>query len=343
MEKYNCPRCNTSYAYGSKFCHECGCDLEMELTEHQTNYEYQENYSSASANIYTNSSSSDTYTSIEEEGNIGETTLPSIDFDEVELKAPFGARLHAYFLDSLIAITLAIPSIIFALLGVDILKHAFYFSEVIIFFVLSGLLLLLPLLYMLLKDGMGKGQSIGKKVVGLTVINVDTLEPCSKGQSFLRNFILMFLNTIPVIGNTLEVIIAVIAEDGKRLGDRAVRTQVIEIEHVIFELDKINDTESTSEGGDILDENDEKSDILLFMYILVVGITMFSQIGLGFLMPELYRDISYIFMFLTMFQIASLILVPLAIRDGDIKPVFIIISVLASISLLLVNIQSLLE
>ena len=33
MKRYNCPRCNTEFTTGTKFCQACGCNLELEFIE----------------------------------------------------------------------------------------------------------------------------------------------------------------------------------------------------------------------------------------------------------------------------------------------------------------------
>ena len=36
MEKYKCPKCDTEFSLGTKFCEKCGCNLEMEFIETPT-------------------------------------------------------------------------------------------------------------------------------------------------------------------------------------------------------------------------------------------------------------------------------------------------------------------
>jgi uncharacterized RDD family membrane protein YckC len=62
----------------------------------------------------------------------------------------------------------------------------------------------------------------------LRVINATTNEPCSTSESMVRQLDLFFLQWVPVIGWLVEPIVALAAEDGRRLGDRAAGTQVIE-------------------------------------------------------------------------------------------------------------------
>lgn len=87
----------------------------------------------------------------------------------------------------------------------------------------EGLLLLLPFGYYFTKDGFNGGQSYGKKLTGLKVLNIVTNRGCEKNSSFLRTFILVFLSIV-------EGFYAMIQNEGRRLGDFAAKTQVIEIE-----------------------------------------------------------------------------------------------------------------
>lgn len=87
------------------------------------------------------------------------------------------------------------------------------------------------LLYTLFKDGLGRGQSLGKRLAGLMVVRLDDNTPCSYAASALRNLIKFVLNLIPLIGWLIEPIIVLAQERGQRLGDLAANTQVIEVEH----------------------------------------------------------------------------------------------------------------
>jgi len=72
--------------------------------------------------------------------------------------------------------------------------------------------------YTLVADGMFVGQSIGKKLMKLSVVRVDTDEPCSYARSVLRNitYLLGVFDLIPLIGS-----------QKRRLGDYLAKTKVI--------------------------------------------------------------------------------------------------------------------
>jgi Zn-dependent protease with chaperone function/uncharacterized RDD family membrane protein YckC len=85
--------------------------------------------------------------------------------------------------------------------------------------------LLLPLLYLLLKDSFG-GQSAGKMMMGITVYNEKEKNPSGIMDSIIRNWYL----AIPVLGQTLfPLIIGIQVLLGKRqrIGDKDANTIVI--------------------------------------------------------------------------------------------------------------------
>ncbi|MBW6464722.1 MAG: RDD family protein, partial [Firmicutes bacterium] len=93
------------------------------------------------------------------------------------------------------------------------------------------------LFYFLFRDGFGAGQSWGKKICGLMVVNLDDNRPCNKGKSFVRNIFAWIITAVfswvPVLNalaGIAEPIIALIHEKGQRVGDMVARTQVIDLE-----------------------------------------------------------------------------------------------------------------
>lgn len=81
--------------------------------------------------------------------------------------------------------------------------------------------------YILIKDGLLSGQSIGKAFVGLVVIQLGSGEPCTIIKSIKRNILL----AIPGL-NIAAIIFEAFAihrdEQGVRLGDKFAKTQVVE-------------------------------------------------------------------------------------------------------------------
>jgi uncharacterized RDD family membrane protein YckC len=61
------------------------------------------------------------------------------------------------------------------------------FLAMLISFFLYPLGVILAVLYLSLADALPKGQSIGKRIIGFSVIDVETGDYCSKRQSVIRN------------------------------------------------------------------------------------------------------------------------------------------------------------
>jgi uncharacterized RDD family membrane protein YckC len=77
--------------------------------------------------------------------------------------------------------------------------------------------------YQLLRDSLFGGRSLGKKIMGLKVINTKTNGPCSKKDSVLRNITLI----IPVVG-LIDVIMGLVDAEGLRIGDKIAGTKVVQ-------------------------------------------------------------------------------------------------------------------
>lgn len=121
-------------------------------------------------------------------------------------------RLVGQFLDALVGAgplvvaALAIPG--FAVAGSEI-------GGAILFLGALGWMLF----YYFFADGLGEGQSFGKRWLGIRVIGIDSGQPCTFGQSFVRNLLLAILGPIDwifIFGNRHQ-----------RLGDILARTVVV--------------------------------------------------------------------------------------------------------------------
>ena len=162
-------------------------------------------------------------------------------------RANLGKRFVAFVVDSLIA-TLGVFFILVFLIfsgigGMFFLRgfsHTSYhyhsipgLAELGIFLAFILVILLIvgwSLVYTLLKDGLGNGQSLGKRLVGLMVIKLENGEPCTFGVSALRNLTLLAQNLVPYVGFLIEPVVTLAHEKGYRLGDMLANTQVIEVE-----------------------------------------------------------------------------------------------------------------
>lgn len=129
-------------------------------------------------------------------------------------KAGIGSRFLAYVVDSLIT---GLPFIPGALLMSS--RHTDVLGGVLLFLAFGW-----GLYYGFCKDGMRGGQSYGKKLNGLMVVNLTTNLPCKKGGSILR----ALSWCIPYVGGVIEIVMILASDKGRRLGDRFAGTQVIE-------------------------------------------------------------------------------------------------------------------
>jgi uncharacterized RDD family membrane protein YckC len=84
--------------------------------------------------------------------------------------------------------------------------------------------LCLGLTYLWLSDALPNGQSIGKHVMKISVIDTETGKPCTIFQSFIRNFLLSVLGIIDCI--------FIVGKKRQRLGDMAATTSVIKVKRV---------------------------------------------------------------------------------------------------------------
>lgn len=94
------------------------------------------------------------------------------------------------------------------------------------------------LAYILLADGFGGGRSVGKRLIGLQTIVPRTRDPAGFRESIIRNLpcgLAQLAFEIPYVGwigwgavLSLEALLVIGNEQGRRLGDEVAKTQVIE-------------------------------------------------------------------------------------------------------------------
>jgi uncharacterized RDD family membrane protein YckC len=94
------------------------------------------------------------------------------------------------------------------------------------------------LAYILLADGFGGGRSVGKRLVGLQTIVPRTREPGGFRESIIRNLpcgLAQLMFEVPYVGwvgwgavLSLEALLVIGNERGRRLGDEIAKTQVLE-------------------------------------------------------------------------------------------------------------------
>jgi len=93
------------------------------------------------------------------------------------------------------------------------------------------------IVYILIGDGITGGRSLGKRLLGLSVLSEGD-GPCTIKESILRNFILAFallFCKVPIIGwalafivFALEFIVLAGSPEGRRIGDEIAKTWVRE-------------------------------------------------------------------------------------------------------------------
>ena len=133
-------------------------------------------------------------------------------------KAPFGKRFVAALIDLIIISALCVPSI-----GSF---NYFDVKEDDLFFVLGWVFLLMPLTYFFIKDGLGEGQSWGKKMMNIKVIHIPDLADCSFGLSTVRGLLRLFLNLFfPVL--FAEIVMIFVMPEGRTVIDRIMGTMVV--------------------------------------------------------------------------------------------------------------------
>lgn len=247
-----CPKCKTEFQTGQQFCKNCGCNLKECYIENpicpvcNTVYESGTLFCQKDGNRLTSSDKLipkcticgalyDTTTKFcpKDGGVVVAEALRDIKSNNFEpyslAKASIGLRFIASLIDSIVMSALAIPAIILYSLGMAELGKYDYENKAAIFFILALVLYIFPTTYSLIKDGLYKGQSVGKKVVGLRVINLSNNSPCSISVSCLRNIIGGIIGVIPIVGWLIEPIMVLATDKGRRIADKVANTQVVNI------------------------------------------------------------------------------------------------------------------
>ena len=159
-------------------------------------------------------------------------------------KATVGKRILAYLIDAFIItvpVAVIIPLSIVPFFGYVRYDDNMSSAPNVVMIILMVLAIIVvigwAIFYSLIRDGFGAGQSWGKKICGLMVVNLNTNEPCKKVQSLVRNVFALLISVglswVPVINglsSLVEPIVALVHEKGQRVGDMVGNTQVIDLE-----------------------------------------------------------------------------------------------------------------
>ncbi|MCB9396703.1 MAG: RDD family protein [Acidobacteria bacterium] len=148
-------------------------------------------------------------------------------------------RMFAYGLDHVFILTIMLLiNFGFSLLGV------FMGGGLAMFSTLFGILVAITVwwLYFIVLEALWKGQTLGKKILGIRVIS-DRGTPISWGQSFLRNLLRM-ADSFPYYGNTGSLVLlpfygvgffsCFFTQKRQRLGDLAAGTIVVRVEREVL-------------------------------------------------------------------------------------------------------------
>jgi uncharacterized RDD family membrane protein YckC len=124
----------------------------------------------------------------------------------------------------LVVVIVVIGAVLFAGAGQPSNSDAAAATVMLLFMLLYGCVFLAMYAFLLLRDGFN-GQSPGKKVLGLQVINIVTGVPIRFGDSFKRNLILL----VPVL--PIVVAVQIFTANGLRIGDEWAQTKVIWLQY----------------------------------------------------------------------------------------------------------------
>jgi uncharacterized RDD family membrane protein YckC len=126
-------------------------------------------------------------------------------------RASLSDRLTAQILDGFIAILLIIVS---AVIGAFLNTVAAESDQILV-----GIGYLFAIVYLLFADGLKGGQSYGKRLVGIAVIDAKSHQPCRLLQSLVRNILLPFIGVFDWI--------FIFFGENRRLGDMLAQTIVV--------------------------------------------------------------------------------------------------------------------
>ena len=146
-------------------------------------------------------------------------------------KANLLKRIVAYVIDSILAGAVSVVLLVVVMVAFWVVTMIGALAQSPLIILLSSIgmfvavfILLIPMVvYVLIRDGLFGGRSIGKKLMGLRVVNVKSNKPCSIKDSVLRNITLL----VPVLG-FIEMLMPLVDANGLRFGDKIAGTQVTE-------------------------------------------------------------------------------------------------------------------
>lgn len=221
----HCPQCGAPIDEEQKCCPNCGCQLNR---RQDGNFTANLNEDDLVQRIQQRIKGADNMDVVDRWGRVN--------LNDVR-QASLGNRFLAWLLDMLVTLLMAVPCMtmfMFTLIETGMFPQIFNNnvrstnSIFLVYFLLSSILFLIPVLYSLLKDGMKNGQSYGKRWMGIRVISLENGMPCTYWQSLARQIISSLIAFIPVFGWLIEPLMVLFTDDGRRLADRAAGTFVVQ-------------------------------------------------------------------------------------------------------------------
>lgn len=212
-----CPQCGTNAAETDAFCPMCGADLRSVVTQ-QPPAAPVEPTPPPQAPVHVPPAAQ--YTPPATQYAAAAPAAAYTAAGATYSKAPLGARLLALIADGIVGAIL-MPLGLLLVWGAALRESASVAG-----FIVLAISSLWQIAYTLGRDGFG-GAGPGKRIAGLVVVRNDTGAPAGMGASLLRQFVLLALNSVPVIGSLIEPVLVLTDKDGRRLGDKAAKTQVV--------------------------------------------------------------------------------------------------------------------
>lgn len=223
----HCPQCGTPLGEKQKFCHNCGCDVI-----NQTIDDFTDKFDNEEV-------ADEIKTRVAEHENVYINEKWDNEPQEQVVRADRGKRFMAMILDMTFTFIIGLPAMVMAMMAMmnTGLFPALFNNGIvqtntifILYYFISILLCIPPLIYPFIKDGMKNGQSFGKRLMGIRVISLDDGMPCTYARSAIRQLITSLLCNVAFIGLIIEPLIVLIDDDGRRIADRVANTFVVQDE-----------------------------------------------------------------------------------------------------------------
>ncbi len=239
-EGQKCKRCQAEIKPEDAFCPICGLKQESAAEEAT-----EEPKCSICGTVYTDGSKfcPKDGGAVTIGGKREESSFQPFPFMRTYPKAGVGARFIASLIDSFIILGLMLIPIAIFFFGFAMLEESNRYTGygssssagtagiAVALFIVALIFYVAIMVYAYIKDGFGEGQSPGKKMMGIRVINVNTGMPCTKMESFLRALTSGFVaSLLPILGIFIDPIMILASADGKKVGDKFANTQVINCE-----------------------------------------------------------------------------------------------------------------